>query len=310
MGRQSLKTKAERTGTSTKKKRSVASLTKERTGALDQMNSKLRRKFNRIEKSVNDLRADNLRYYWNIGVICEEIRENAEQYLGKDGTPGLKLIEQALSTQARTLRKAAMFARLYDEQQLEDLISIYHQETNFQLHWGHVSFLLTLPTAEKREKYAMEAAEKMLDPPALHELIKKRTSRSGGHGRKHEMPKTVPAQIRQILTICKQWIGKHDGVWNGEEESVFGNIMNLPPDQMEPDMVDQLAEISELMTTIASGAQENVGRADRAKEHLEATIAKREEQEAAESESGRQTRAIDLEGDGTGGRRRRRGSAA
>lgn len=312
MGRQSLKTRAERSGSATKKKkRTVKSMTAERTGAIEQMNSKLKRKFTKIEKSVNDLRADNLRYYWQIGAICEEIRENADQYLGKDGTPGLKLIEQALSTQARTLRKAATFARLYTESQLEDLISLYHSETNFQLHWGHVSFLLTLPTEDKREKYAQEAVEKMLDPPALHDLIKKRTKRSGGHGRKHEMPKTVPAQIRQIITICRQWTGKNDGVWNGEEESVFGNIMNLPPEEMEPDMVEQMDEIAELMQSIADSASENVGRATRAKEHLEATIQKRDEQEAAETESGRQTRAIDLDSDGTGSRgRRRRGSAA
>ena len=71
-------------------------------------------------------------------------------------------------------------------------------------------------------------------------------------------------------------------------------------------MVDQMAEISELMTTISTAAEENVGRADRAKAHLEATIQKRDDQAAADAESSRQPRAIDLEGDGTGTRRRRR----
>ena len=310
MGRQSLKTKAERKGGGRKTK-TAAAMTKERNGAIGQMNSKLKRKFTKIEKSVNDLRAENLRYYWNIGKICEEIRDNPDQYLGKDGTPGLKLIEQALSTQARTLRKAAMFARTYDEEGLEWLIGLQHTETNFQLHWGHVSFLLTCKTDAQRERFAQMAVDKMLDPPALHEKIKKGTSRGGGHGRKHEMPKTVPAQIRQIITICRQWVGKDEGVWNGDEESVFGNIMNLAPEEMDAEMVEQLEEISGLMATIQSSAGENIGRADRAKEHLEATIQKRDEREAAEAEAGRETRAIDLEGDGTGGRRRRRrGSAA
>ena len=206
MGRQSLKTRSERAGTDKQKKKrklTAAVMTKQRTSAIDLMSQRLVRKFNKIEKSVNDLRADNLRYYHQIGVICEEIREEPEKYLGKDGTPGLKLIEQALATQSRTLRKAAMFARLYDEDSLENLIGLHHSETNFQLHWGHVSFLLTLPTQGKRDKFAETAVEKMLDPAALHELIKKRTQKSGGHGRKHEMPKSVPAQIRQILTICR-----------------------------------------------------------------------------------------------------------
>src|SRR5690606_7055184 len=130
-------------------------------GAIEQMSAPLRRLFTSIEKSVSDLRAQNLKYYHAIGTLCERIRQNPEQYVGKDGTPGLKLIEQALSTQARTLRKAAAFAREYDEEQLNRLIAMQHPETKFQLNWGHVSFLLTVPTAERRERFAQEAVEKM-----------------------------------------------------------------------------------------------------------------------------------------------------
>lgn len=294
MGRQSLRERAARTNAG--KPRKASAVTAERGDAILQMNSPLKRKFSMIEKSVNDLRAENLRYYHRIGVICEEIRANPEMYLGKDGSAGIKLIEKALSTQARTLRKASVFAQLYNEEQLNTLIGLFNEDTNFQLHWGHVSFLITLPTEEKRDKFAREAIEKMLDPPALHDLIKKRTQRSGGHGRTHEMPKTVSAQIRQILTFCRQWAGKNKDVWNGEEESVYGNILNMPPDDMEPDMVDQLKEIEELMTTIAEAAGENVDRTKRAHEHLEATIKKRDEEAAAEKEAGKQSRTIDLDG--------------
>ncbi len=298
MGRQSLKQR--------EAVKSARAITKVRAEALEQMNTQLRRKFTKIEKSVNDLRADNLRYYWQIGKICEEIRDNPAKYAGKDGTPGLKLVERALSTQARTLRKAAMFARTYTEEQLEELIGLYHSETNFQLHWGHVSFLLTVPTHEQRLKFAQEAIEQMLDPPALHERIKKKLNRGSGHGRKHEMPKTVPAQIRQILTVCRQWVGKDEGVWNGEEESVFGNIMNLAPEEMTEEMVTQLDEIRELMQGITDRASENVERSNRAKEHVEATLEQLAAQAEATEETGREGRSIDLEGDGTGKKRRGR----
>lgn len=293
------------------KRRRPSAIVAERVSALDQMNGPLKRKFSMIEKSVNDLRADNLRYYHTIGKICEEIREKPDVYVGKDGTSGLKLIEQALSTQARTLRKAAMFAREYDDPQVEQLIGLVNTETKFQLHWGHVSFLLTLPTSEKREKFAQEAVEKMLDPPALHDLIKKRTKRSGGHGRTHEMPKTISAQIRQILTICRQWVGKNTDVWNGTEESVFSNILNMPPDEMEPDMLEQLDEIKTLMADIAEQAEGNVGRTERVREHMETAI-KRRDAEAAQAEAtGRQRRALDLSDEtATTPRRRRAGAAA
>ena len=305
MPRQALAERAKRKG------HTAAAITATRTNALEQMNSQLRRKFSQIEKSVNDLRAENLRYYHSIGKICEAIREKPEAYIGKDGTPGLKLIEQALSTQARTLRNAAMFAREYTDEQLDQLIGLVNTNSQFQLNWGHVSFLLTLPTPEKRERFAQEAVEKMLDPAALHELIKKRTQRSAGHGRKHEMPKTVAAQIRQILAICKQWTGKNTNVWNGAEESVFGNILNMPPDDMEPDMVEQLTEIENLMTEIAEAAETNVATAKRVREHLAAAIQKRDDARArAEAEGGRPARDIDLSGSTPPPARRRRAAAA
>lgn len=307
MPRQSLREREARKGGRTRRPNAIIA---ERTSAIEQMNSSLRRRFNKLEKSVNDLRADNLRYYHNIGVICEEIRESPETYVGKDGTPGLKLIEQALSTQARTLRKAALFARTYSPARLETLIGLVNSETNFQLHWGHVSFLLTLPTEEKQDRFAAEAVEKMLDPPALHDLIKKRTQRSGGHGRTHAMPKTVGAQIRQILTICKQWTGKNSNVWNGDDESVFGNIMNMPVDDMEPDMVEQLTEIEGLMTEISESAGENVEKTRRAREHLAASIKKREDAEKQAKEHGKQHRAIDMSDNEATTPRRRRGAGA
>ncbi len=287
MARQSLATRAAR--------RRPAEITADREESINQMNTSLKRQFTLIEKTVNDLRAENLRYYHRIGKICEMIRQDPGAYVGKDGTPGMKLIERALSTQARTLRKAAMFANMYDDAQLTHLISLTNPTNKFQLHWGHVSFLLTVTTPEKRERYAQEAVEKLLDPGALHDLIKKRSQRSGGHGRKHVMPKTIAAQIRQVLSVCKQWVGKNSNVWNGEEESVFGNLLNMPPADMEPDMVAQLEEISGLFQEISEEAAENVNRTARVVEHMNAAITKRDADEAAAAASGgRNSRAIDL----------------
>jgi len=301
MGRQSLKERARRKGPT------PAKITQARSAAVEQMNSKLKRKFNQIERQVNDLRAENLRYYHKIGAICEDIRENPDEYVGHDGTPGLKLVENALSTQARTLRKAATFAQTYDEDGLQELIDLYHTETNFQLHWGHVSYLLTLDTPEKRRTWAIKAVENMWDPPTLHEKIKKNSNRGGGHGRKHEMPKTVPAQVRQILTLCRQWAGKQETVWAGDEDAnVFSNVLNHPPDEMTEDLRDDLVEVKELMAKIAEGAAANGETVDRVLEHVNGCLATRAEREAAEQGSGKSARSIDLDGDGTGQRRSRR----
>lgn len=291
MGRQSLKSRASR-----RDKLSVAALTANRSQALEQMNPALQRKMSLLEKSVNDLRAENLRYYHQIGKICRQITDDPGKYVGLDGTPGIKLVEKALSTQSRTLRKALTFARLYDNEQLDSLIDLSNEQTEYRLNWGHVSFLLTLHTPEQRQSYAEQAVSKMLDPPALHDLIKRRTQRSGGHGRKHEMPKTINGQIEQILRLCRQWASKNDEVWNGEEESVYGNLLAIPPSDMEPDMVTKLDEVATLMTQIAAAASDNVRRTREASEYIQNSIVRREQELAAISDSGRQSRSIDLDG--------------
>ena len=269
-------------------KRRVAGITGDRTDAIEQMNSKLKTKFNKIENNVNDLRAENLRYYHSIGKICEEIRNDADKYVGKDGTPGLKLIERALSTQARTLRKAAMFARTCDDAELEEFISLYNENTDFHLHWGHVSFLMTVEDKATRQQLANDAVVDMLDPPALHTHIKRETGRTGGHGRTHAMPKGVPAQIRQVVSVSKQWLGKNETVWNGETESVFGNILNLPPADVTQEMVDQLHEMEQQMHDIATAADGNTGTIERTRQHLEGIlVARQEAEQEALSTSGR-----------------------
>lgn len=285
MGRQPLNTRQQ-----------VAAIAQQRTAAISQMRTPLRRKFNQLERSMHDVRADNLRYYWRIGQICQDIKDNPDTYVGTDGTDGLKLVERALSTQARTLRKAASFAKLYTEEQLNELIELKNDETGYQLNWGHVSFLLTLPTSRQRQRFAGTAVNRMLDPPALHDEIKRVTERAPGHGRRHEMPKTVPAQLAQILKLSKQWVDKNEQVWNGTDESVFGNVMNMTIEDIDNQVLAQLQEIEEYMTQMAAGANENIARVGRTREYVEEVLRTREEQETrranSEAANGRRSRAI------------------
>lgn len=275
------------------------------------MNTQLRRKFTQIEKKVNDLRAENLRFYHKIGEVVLDVKQHPEEYIGHDGTPGIKLIEEALSTQARTLRKAATFAETYNTEELEELISLYHAETKFQLNWGHVSFLLTLQTKEQRAKFALEAVDKMWDPPALHDAIKRRQNRGAKHGRGHEIPATVPAQVRQIKKITDQWVKKNSQVWNGEEKNVFENVMNHPPEDMDAELLTDLQEVKELFTQLIEGGNESLQKVERTIEHVEGCLARIAEAEEAAASQGKEQRSINLGSDsGTKRRGSRKGRSA
>jgi len=300
MPRQSIAVRAERSGNS------PAAITKARTDAISQMNAQLHRKFKRLEKTMNDLRSENIRYYWRIGTLCNEIEADETKYLGNNGEKGLKLVEQALSTQARTIRKAMQFAGLYDQDQMEELISWHNTDTDFRLNWGHVGFLMTLNTENQRNKYAEEAVEKMLDPNALHDLIKRRFNRGGTHGRSHAMPATVSAQIRQMHSVCRTWVGKNDNIWNGSTESVFSNVMTVPTGEVEATMVDQIHEIRDYMQGIATAASDNLAKLDRAEEYLRSALEEQAQADEVESEpapaasrrggsrGGRGARALDM----------------
>lgn len=272
---------------------SASSATAARKRAIDLMPQQLAAMFSKIESSINDLRASNLKYYHRLGQHCLQIKANPNKYVGSDGTAGMKLIEQALSTQARTLRRAAQFAEMYTVEQLTTLIGLRNEKSGFQLNWGHVVFLLTLDTPERRTAYAAEAAEKMLDPSALSELIQKRFNRKQGHGRNHKLPATLAAQVRQIVTVSKQWTGKNTDVWNGTDVSVFGNLMEADGTQVDQELVDQLTTVELLMQEIATAATENLAKATAAREYVRKQIEIREAAEAAhDSTSDQDMRAL------------------
>ena len=290
MGRQSLSTRASRAAGAQQ------DITEKRINALGQMNDALREKTQQIEGKINDLQAENLRYYHRIGVLCDEIRQDPTTYVGMDGTPGLKLLEDVLSTQSRTLSMAARFANEYSEEQLEQLIALRNTDTNFQLHWGHVGYLLTLDSQESREATATRAVDGMWTPSELHENIRSDAGRTGGHGRSHTVPRTVMAQVRQILTQCRTWVGKYEAVWaNDSENNVFTNVLVLPPDEMNDTLREYLDEIHELMGKMTDYTQSSVDLTERTLEHVNECLDTRQRREEVEQDHGRALRVVDLD---------------
>lgn len=290
MGRTSLQTRAARRNPSAK------ALAKSRVTAIDKMPEALRVRLRRIEGTISDAVADNLRYYWSLGELCRDIRDNPETYLGEDGTPGLRLLEEALSTQARTLRNSLRFVDLYDVEALAQLIDLKNEETGFRLHWGHVIYLLSVADETKRTSLGEQAVAKMLEPKALHDLIKKKTGRSGGHGRTHEMPKTLDAQLRQILSVTEQWQRKSDTVWNVEDEdqaSVYGNLLMLSYEAMTEEFAEELQNVVEAMQQVAATATRNVSDGQQVLEYLQEGLrAKARAVEETEAEKARVVAAV------------------
>lgn len=252
-----------------------------RNAAIEQMSKRLTRKFQQLERQINDIRAENLRYYHKIGQICLEIKNNPGDYEGLDGTPGLQLMESALSTHVRTLRRAASFAELYTQAQLEKLIGLKNKDTEFQLHWGHIGPLLTVEDTEQRAQFATQAVAAQWDPTQLHKVIKRQENRSPGHGRSHEIPATVAKQLSQMVNLSHQYISKNDTVWVCDTNNVFANIMNLPADQVTEDMAEDLTVLQEDVQRIRTAAEANIAVIARTVEYVRGVLQTRVEKAEA-----------------------------
>lgn len=283
-------------------------IAKDRDEAFENMNGALRRKTQKCDNMIGKAQADNLRFYWNLGREINEVKENADGKYG-EGNP-YRLMETALYSNRRQLRKASAFARLYNEEQLTALLELTHPETGFRLHWGHVSYLLTLNTPKQRETWAERCVRNMWDPPALNAAIIKHFGHrtADPHGRPHKMPATVHLQIRQILDKTGDWLKKEAALWNGDDASVVANILTTPPDELTEADHENLVRIQELLPQLRTKASELEQQIGRTVEHVAGVLEARAAREAEAAEAadgiGKEGRSVQL--DSPKSRRRRR----
>lgn len=248
---------------------------KTRLKVLGAMNAALRSQFDIIESNFDHMQQENIRYYHKLGRLLAEIREDEGKYVGNDGTPGRSLIEQALSTQARTLRACDDFAAKYTESEMLDLAAMKHAETNFRLQWAHVRYLLSVENKEQRNQWAEDAVVNGWAPNVLHERIKKGEKRGPKHGRGHSVPATVEGQFRQMRDISKTWRDKQQKVWNGQDVNIFTNLHEATKGQISVDLLEYLNELRDLNLDIADAARSNIGLLDRAIAHVTEVIAEK-----------------------------------
>lgn len=276
MPRQSLVEKAKRRSTE---------LIRDRQAAVEQMPPKLLEKLGQIEGKLSDIRVQNIRYCYELGKVCLDIAESPEDYRGHDGTAATELLERALATDKRVLRRATQFATEFDEEELERIIYLTDETTDFKLNWGHIMYLLTLDNEEQRWYFAYEAVQYMYDPATLHKVIKNFTQRGQSHGRSHEMPASLAKQVTQMLRLTRQWVTKQREIWAAESVSVFNNLLAANRQQVSADMLTDLYELRDATRDMARESQENIAKLEQIIQHIESLVFTPAEDAAAVTES-------------------------
>lgn len=288
--------------------RSAAAIASDRKEAIEAMGAKLRRKLAQVEKMFDNTREANLRFYYNLGAAMLDVRRNPDKY---DGPQSEQLLKRAMYTKKRQLDRAIQFAELFEPDQFEAIVALQHPETGFQLHWGHMTYLMTLSTKKQRADMAAKAVREMWDPSALYAAIKRRYPDRGGHGggRPHSLPATVHMQIRQMMEVTRNFIKKRE-LWNGVEMNVFDNILTGPPDDLTDVDLENLQYTKQLLTTAereAGAMRLQIEACEaRVQEVLELRARAAQEMKDREAAVGKQHRAIDLNNN----QRQRRAAAA
>lgn len=259
-----------------------------RATAIDNMNDALAALFKEVESTFDDMRVQNLRFYHKLGKVVLRIRQQPAIYQGRDGTAGMTLLERAAGTKARTLNKSATFADLYTDDAFEVLIKMVNKGANFQLHWGHVSFLLTVPSQQMRTELAANALSGLWDPERLHEEIKKRMGRTGGHGRSHKVPETIDECLRQMAKATKTWLEKSEKVWNGDTESVFAKITDAHISELTPEMLPQLQTLRNEIQALREYADRHTDSIDKTYEYVQEMLSNAEKLAADRAELDKQ----------------------
>lgn len=299
-----------RTSAKAKMQRNAAAMKRDRGDALSEMNAATRRKLKKIEKMLGDTREMNLRFYHELGYELLVIAENVEKY----GRRAYKQITAALPLHKRTLRFARAFARDISTDEFEFLVRLRDDAMGFQLHWGHMQYLLTQNTQALRRKWAERAVKYLWDPKTLHANMQHEEGSKGAPGgRPHKLPATVHMQIRQIQQFCHNWAHKAEYLWNGDEDNVFANIQDEPPESFSMLDLENLEKIIEDLPRMRELIGQMRPLAVQARNHVCKILEDRAAEEAARREeevaSGKESRAIELDGNDKPRRRRRAVSA-
>lgn len=245
----------------------AATIATTRDAAIGKMPPALLQQFRALDAATQSIRETNLRFYHRVGAVCLEIRSAPEKYNATDGTAALDLLSEALLLAPRVLTTARTFAENYPAGQLDELINLKNTESDFQLNWGHVNFLLTVHEEEKREEFAKQAVESQWSPGELHEKIKESRGGPLRGGRPHKQPTSAMAGIRQMQKATKTWLAKFKSVWHGDN-CVFAGLC-ADDDTSISDMLAILGYLRDELDELADSATEARNLAEETYKHLQ-----------------------------------------
>lgn len=239
---------------------------KQRKAVLNTLNDALRQKLATVESMLAEFSQNSIMFNYELGTVLKEVRLQPNKFGGESA---MKALEAALPGRADLLRRAVQFAIEMTKADAEQLAGLENGDAAFRLNWGHIIVLLTLKNQEQRLAFARRAVHDLLDPGALHKLIQSKTGKKHSGGRPHKLPNTVPAQLRQVMSKTSDWVAKHEELWDGDKISVFSNMLECAPNDVDVEMLDNAKATRDALTKMAELAQKDIETFDKIIERIE-----------------------------------------
>jgi len=253
-----------------------ANETQLRAVALTKMNPRLREVFTEISQHVSDHMGATIEFYYNVGARLLDVRESPNTYLTAqqraDNVKPDELLLQAFGGARDAMNRAAVFATLYTKADLNRLLTARSKpHPDFHFQWAHIRHLVSIDprstTSQTRLEFEARTRENGWTPD---ELAKNIQAYFGGRrskgGRPLSIPKTLSAQVEQVIEMSDLFLRRHKEVWNGPNHSIFVNLMKAPA---TPEAVQRVQAIKHRMAEVQEAARSQIAMCEQTLEYLE-----------------------------------------
>lgn len=261
----------------------IVPLTPDQQRAYEELSPEGQAVFRKIRAKAFSLAKLDIMTRWEIGEIVREVTNNERKY----GKGIVEQLAKALGGEnsQNELYQYRLLANTYTKEHLERLINRPMFNGN-QIAWSHLRLLISIdrdtPSSEVRAEMTELLYTEHMTAATLADRIRKRLAGENGDVAPLH-PKSPAAAMQQADKYCQAVVSRVP-VW---EESIFKRVMETPPDQISPKMLEQLEAFAKNTQESSEVLLQTSKKAADALERLKRVASKSETAAPVAAQSGR-----------------------
>ncbi len=192
-----------------------------------------------------------------------------------------ELMAESCNLTGRTLRKYADFASIYDQTEIEELVT-------FNATWGHISHILTLSTKRERTEFLVKIRDQKLTIDELaKEIMAKHGNRRAGSGRRPKPPANLKKALDRLLDHSLKFENNTLALLFGDEFSLPECIEMEPPDELSTEVRDKIVNSVSSLKSLAAVAVSRAAELEETLERVEGICTERATEQTTEKRTPR-----------------------